>query len=1075
MFYFAIFATLNNLTMKNIYTVLLLTVAFNFGTAQNYEWLHTAGGSSDGWDLVSAIDNDDNMIYGGTFTTDTMFIGNDTLINDLWMADPASFMVKINNSGTILWTKMLADGEFVYIDGIDTDAAGNIYATGSWSNGEMGAMDFGNGVQAYSYDAPSLYIVKFDPNGNALWAHGSTYIQQWTGHQCEGKEIIVDAVGNSYVAIEMSGDSVVIGNDTIVNTNFGAGYDELFILKLAPNGNISKGYLTGMDTRDDVNLGFTPLGNVLLATQYANSSISVVGTTLTNPNPGTKHGALIKFNQNLIPIWGKTFGCTDDDEFTDVAVDNLGNIFVTGGIMGPGSQITFGGTTVTNNSFVQGVILKFDFSGNELGIITTTSPSGFETTYFTDIDIINHNEMYVTCLYDTAVQLGSSNLPDPAHFGGFVARIDSTGDALWMYNPAGLAPLQTDTVIIKALQHDQAGNLHLGGWYNASDIDFNGLSANNTMTGPYDVFFTKLSNQCNLSLSFSITNSSCGTNSGAAVAQVTGGSGNYNYQWTSGDSIATASSLTAGMYQVSITDLSTGCDISGVAMVSDDGGAIINIVGVGTNDVTCPGGNDGQVLINLVGGQAPRTITWSTGDTTLLIDNLTAGPYDVTVEDGNGCVTTQSITVTEPDAFDLSYTTTDASCGVSDGTATVHVEGGTTPYTHQWSSGAGTDTIATGLSVGDYLFGTTDANGCIDTILVMINEANGPIITIDSVLTASCLNGNGGSVYISVSGQSGPYTYQWSNGGGTNEDLVGVAPGNYAVMVTAGNGCSSMTSGPVTEELPEIQEVCIVTVDTTSGYNLVVWEKPVVGHISHYKIYQEQTQAGVFNLVGSVLYIDSSQFVDSLANPMVRSYRYKISAVDTCGVESELSWNHKTIHMVKSSFAGDNYLSWDNYEGFTYPSFLVWKYTDQTGWANIATLPSNLNSYTDLAPTGTNIDYFIEAVPSDGCTSTKAQDHNTTRSNRQTILSGTNIEEFEKIYVNLFPNPTKNQFQIQLSNGTVNNWSYEVYDISGKSILRQRKLSNNNHTIDLSDTESGIYLVRIQMGNKMVFRKVVKQ
>ena len=171
-----------------------------------------------------------------------------------------------------------------------------------------------------------------------------------------------------------------------------------------------------------------------------------------------------------------------------------------------------------------------------------------------------------------------------------------------------------------------------------------------------------------------------------------------------------------GVYQVSILDEISGCEVSGVAMVSDNGGATINPLPGPSNHVTCPGGNDGQILINLVGGQAPITISWSNGDTTLLINNLTAGPYDLIVEDGNGCISAQSFNIIEPDAYNLSYTTNDASCGIADGEANVHVEGGTSPYTYQWSSG-GTDTTETGLSVGDYTFIASDMNGCASSIL----------------------------------------------------------------------------------------------------------------------------------------------------------------------------------------------------------------------------------------------------------------------------------------------------------------------------------------------------------------------
>jgi len=147
------------------------------------------------------------------------------------------------------------------------------------------------------------------------------------------------------------------------------------------------------------------------------------------------------------------------------------------------------------------------------------------------------------------------------------------------------------------------------------------------------------------------------------------------------------------------------------------------------------------------------------------------------------------------------------------------------------------------------------------------------------------------------------------------------------------------------------------------------------------------------------------------------------------------------------------------------------------GWEIINTLPSSINSYTDVAPTGTNVDYMIEAVPNEPCTSTKAQDHNTTRSNRHTIITpnANAIDEVTENQVSLFPNPTNNIFNIVIANGMTKDWSVEVYDVSGKTVSYDRNLATNNHTVDLTKSESGIYLVRVQVGNKMIFKKIVKQ
>lgn len=182
---------------------------------------------------------------------------------------------------------------------------------------------------------------------------------------------------------------------------------------------------------------------------------------------------------------------------------------------------------------------------------------------------------------------------------------------------------------------------------------------------------------------------------------------------------------------------------------------------------------------------------------------------------------------------------------------------------------------------------------------------------------------------------------------------------------------------------PFIPEICLVTVDSSSTKNLIVWEKPVNDGIDSFRIYRDVV--GTYTYLGSVAYDDPSKFTDNTlgVNPQITSYKYKISSVDTCGNESPLSDFHKTIHL---QINGTN-LTWDNYAGFG-SSFFYRILRDTLGGGNLLVIDSVTNSnftWTDLIPPILSpASYVIEVVhPSGGCTVTKSvENHNSSRSNR---------------------------------------------------------------------------------------------
>jgi gliding motility-associated-like protein len=245
-----------------------------------------------------------------------------------------------------------------------------------------------------------------------------------------------------------------------------------------------------------------------------------------------------------------------------------------------------------------------------------------------------------------------------------------------------------------------------------------------------------------------------------------------------------ATGLSAGTASVTITD-QNGCQA--FASVTLNAPAPISL-SFTTTDVSCNGGVNGSATVSANGGTPGYTYLWSNGPTTASNLNLNAGTYSVTVTDANGCTASGSVTVTEPAPITLTATLTSPSCnGVANGTAALNPSGGTPPYSYLWSNGQ-QSISATSLTAGPWSVTVTDANGCQDSLSVVLTEPSALTISTNAV-TVSCNGGSDGTVSATPMGGTSPYTYQWSNSATTA--IVGnLASGAYSVTVTDANGCS---------------------------------------------------------------------------------------------------------------------------------------------------------------------------------------------------------------------------------------------------------------------------------------------
>lgn len=333
-------------------------------------------------------------------------------------------------------------------------------------------------------------------------------------------------------------------------------------------------------------------------------------------------------------------------------------------------------------------------------------------------------------------------------------------------------------------------------------------SIQNLTAGNYSVTVT-LSNGCtasnsgvvsavqsNITVSFSTVNATCGVADGGATAIANGGATPYSYSWSNGTNGASISNVSAGSYVVTITDASS-CSATSAATISNSGAPTVSLT---TTQPVCFGSANGAVITSVNGGSTPYSYAWNTGSTTASLNNIGAGTYIVTVTDASQCQAVQSVVLANPTQVDGVVNVNNASCGNTNGTASVNGVGGNGVYVYAWSNGSTQSTIA-GLGAGSYAVTITDGNGC--SVVKTATVGGGSALTLN-VTGTNPTQGNNGSATATVSTGTAPYLYNWSNGSSTIT-IQNLSAGTYTVTVTDANNCT--TTGSITLVPTSIKEV----------------------------------------------------------------------------------------------------------------------------------------------------------------------------------------------------------------------------------------------------------------------------
>lgn len=349
--------------------------------------------------------------------------------------------------------------------------------------------------------------------------------------------------------------------------------------------------------------------------------------------------------------------------------------------------------------------------------------------------------------------------------------------------------------------------------YNWSPSGGTGASATGLLAGSYTCTVTDaLGCSKNLPVTIGVTpggtalvssysNVNCkGANDGAVSVSIgSGATAPISYTWSPAGGInASAINLAPATYTVLVSD-ANGCT-SGVTQVITEPALALSISPTFTN-VGCYGASTGTATASAAGGTGPYTYLWMPGAfNSAAISGLAVGTYTVTATDSKGCIAAGTATIVQPPALSITAASTDANCGLANGTATVIGTGGFAPYTWAWPNGQ-TASVANGLLAGSYVVSLTDLNLCSTSVPVIVSSIAAVDANIISFSNVSCHGGNSGNATVAVTGGAFPISYLWSNGQ-TSPTANNLIAGIYSVSATDGVGCVASASVIIAEPAP---------------------------------------------------------------------------------------------------------------------------------------------------------------------------------------------------------------------------------------------------------------------------------
>lgn len=711
------------------------------------------------------------------------------------------YVSKLNSLGNFVWAKSIGSTTWDYGYAIEVDGAGNVYTTGTY--GAVADFDPGIGISNLTNAGGNdIFVLKLDGSGNYIWAKG---IGSSGGDF--GSSIKLDGSGNLYVAGSFAA-TVDFNPGAATNNLISNGGDDAYILKLDGNGN----YIwaqnigsTNMDRYRDIavdggnnlcttggffgTVDFDPAAPVVNLTSAGSSDIFISKISCTPSPAGSITGPTLACqgtsgNYSIAPVTGATgyywtvsggtiINSGQNTTSINVTHASTSNQIVVTPTNSCGSSpsvslsvIIANSPTITSsaspNLICSGGTSTLSASGPLL--LDQQSTTGVSTGFWMSLSgqqsfvagltgVLKKVRLH-TATYGSAASITVKIYSGPVGGGSLLTSVSygkGTNINSWddvILPGGGVSVSSGSSYYIEILGGSQVDWI-----YRNIDVYANGQTWRGGTSYTYDYNFETYIDQ-----------NSYVWNPGGAPTQ--------NF-------VVSPPSTTN--YTVTVTN-AAGC--SNTQMVTLNVNPVINANSVITN-VSCNGGANGVVDLNVTGGTTPYVYSWSNGAITQDIINLFPGVYNVTVTDFNGCTMASGGTVTQPPLLNASSAiTTSINCNGGTGVVSVSASGGTPSY-----SGTGTFTV----TAGTYTYNVTDVNGCLKTTSITVTQPAPLTINVNASSTICA----GTTVTLTATGAS---TYTWNPGGLTGASIV-VSPVSttvYTVIGTSSVGCTATNTTGIT-------------------------------------------------------------------------------------------------------------------------------------------------------------------------------------------------------------------------------------------------------------------------------------
>jgi ligand-binding sensor domain-containing protein len=384
---------------------------------------------------------------------------------------------------------------------------------------------------------------------------------------------------------------------------------------------------------------------------------------------------------------------------------------------------------------------------------------------------------------------------------------------------------------------------------------------------------------------------------------------------------------------------------------------------------------------------------------------------------------------------------------------------------YSWNTGDTTQFVDTD-STQIFWFNATDVNGCSyqsDTVSVTVNPLPNVQFTLSNSLEF-CLGDS-----LVVDAGAGYQNYFWNNGSIAQTQTIKDQDTTLYLQVRDVNGCYNWSDTlNITVWKPyQDEEICLVSVDSLSR-NQIVWNKTTGVRTLEYIIYKQNPVSNTYDAIGNVPATGQlSVFVDPNSNSRVTSSRYKISVVDSCGNESELSDQHKTMHLTLNEGVGNEVnLIWDGYEGIAFSQYEIFRGSSPKNMLKLADVSSSNMSYTDLTPPPGLLFYKVVVVNPDPCTPTgKTNAFGESESNLVEYAATDNLI--------IYPNPFKESTRIVFKNPELDEYRYRIFDATGTLVRLGSPFNETYVDINRENLAPGLYMIEVYNDEKSLKDNII--